>query len=113
MQLFFNIGNFKTIFIIINTLNLTLGDTPSFSCLGCDSILNAAKNELHDIYNYDSPESLVTICNKRRSQVRDHIRQVSPEYGNKQYSQSKSKRSDIKFFQVQEFCSNNMVNQIK
>ena len=49
--------------IINNTLNTAPCDTPSFACLGYDSCPHIYREELCDIYNYDSPESLVILVN--------------------------------------------------
>ena len=62
--------------IINNTLNVTLGDTPSFACLEYDSCPHINRQELHDIYHNDSHESLITIREKRNASFREHIRQV-------------------------------------
>ena len=47
-------------YIISKTSNFSLGDTPAYTCFGYDSSPNQARTELRDIYNYDSPESLIT-----------------------------------------------------
>ena len=78
--------------VINNTLNLSLGDSPSFACLEYDSCPNVAKTELRDIYNYDSPESLIIPQEKRSSEIREHIRQVILENRNKQHLQANTNR---------------------
>ena len=78
--------------VINNSLNLTLNDTASYACMGFDTSPNISRTELKDIYNYDSPESLITIREKRSNEIREHIRQVIMETRHKQHLQANKKR---------------------
>ena len=77
-----------------NCLNITLEDTPSFVCLNYDTSPNVSREDLKDIYNYDSAESLVTLREKRASGIRDHVRNVIMSNQTKQHSIANKKRKD-------------------
>ena len=59
---------------INNTLNVTLGDTPSFIFLGYDTCPNINRQDLTTLYNVDDPQALVRVRESRADMVRTNVR---------------------------------------
>ena len=80
--------------VLNNSLNETIGDTPSFACLNYDTAPYIRRQELGNIYNYDDAASLVSLREKRTLQIRDMI--TRNIYTNRaiQHSWANKKRKD-------------------
>ena len=82
--------------VLNNSLNISIGDTPAFCCLGYDTCPNLNREDLQNVYNYDSPESLVTLREKRASYIRDHIRKNIQSSREMQHLYSNKRKADRK-----------------
>ena len=80
--------------VINNTLNQTLGETPSYILFNYDTCPNITRELLTHTYNYDCPEHLVKLRERRATQVRDLVSNHLNSTRELQHNQANKKRKD-------------------